>query len=66
MRKSLEIVAVGHQISVGTPTGVSVGLPEMVKQYEVRFMGQRFLVDMFVLGFEGFDVILGMDWLERH
>ena len=29
-------------------------------------MGRKFVVDMFVLGFEGFDVILGMDWLERH
>ena len=29
-------------------------------------MGIEFVVDMFVLGFEGFDVILGMDWLVRH
>ena len=29
-------------------------------------MGRVFVVDMFVLGFEGFDVILGMDWLVRH
>ena len=40
--------------------------PEMVRRYEIRFMGRVFVVDMFVLGFEGFDVILGMDWLERH
>ena len=38
----------------------------MVHRYEIRFMGQQFVVDMFVLGFEGFDVILGIDWLGRH
>ena len=60
------VSAVSEQISVGTPTGVSVDLPEMVRRYEIRFMGRRFVVDLFVLGFQGFDVILGMDWLERH
>ena len=60
------VSAVGHHVSVGTPTGVSVDLPEMVKSYEIRFLGRVFLIDMFVLGFEGFDVILGMDWLRKN
>ena len=29
-------------------------------------MGRKFVVDMSVLGFERFDVILGMEWLARH
>ena len=66
MGRDLVISAVSQQISVGTPIGVSVDLPEMVRRYEIRFMGRVFVVNMFVLGFEGFDVILGMDWLVRH
>ena len=66
MSRGLVILAVSQQISVGTPTGVSVDLPEMVRRYEISFMGREFVVDMFVLGFEGFDVILGNDWLVRH
>ena len=66
MSRGLVISAVSQQISVGTPTEVSVDLPEMVRRYEIRFMGRKFVVDMFVLRFEGFDVILGMDWLVRH
>ena len=38
----------------------------MARRYEIRFMSRKFVLDMFVLGFEDFDVILGMDWLERH
>ena len=66
LSRGLVVSAVSQQISVGTPTGVSVDLPEMVRRYEIRFMGRVFVVDMFVLGFEGFDVILGMNWLVRH
>ena len=66
MSRGLVFSVVDQQISVGTPTGVSVDLPEMVRRYEIRFMGRKFVLDMFVIGFEGFDVILGMDWLKRH
>ena len=66
MSRGLVVSAVREQISVGTPTGVSVDLPEIVSRYEIRFMGQKFVVDLFILGFQGFDVILGMDWLVRH
>ncbi|MEX5618459.1 hypothetical protein ABFV55_27675, partial [Pseudomonas syringae] len=46
--------------------GVSVDLHEMVRGLEVRFLGRVFRVDLYVLGFQGFDVILGMDWLTKN
>ena len=32
----------------------------------MRFLGKVFRLDLFVLGFQGFDVILGMNWLEEN
>ena len=49
----LEIVQVSHSLSVGTPTGVTVVLHEMVRQHEVRFMGRVYVLDLYVLDFEG-------------
>ena len=46
--------------------GASVDLHEVIKGYEVRFLGRVFRMDLYVLGFQGFDVILGMDWLEAN
>ena len=66
MSRGIQISSVAHLLSVGTPTGVSVDLHEVVKGYEVRFLGRVFCIDLFVLGFQGFDVILGMDWLEAN
>ena len=60
------IVPVGHWLSVGTPTGVTVELHEMVKGYKVRFLNRVYVLDLYVLGFSGFDVILGMDWLTKN
>ena len=66
MSRGLEIVRVGHYLSVGTPTGVTVDLHEMVRQHEVRFMSRVYVLDLYVLDFGGFDVILGMDWLAKN
>ena len=66
MTRGIPIVASGHWLSVGTPTGVRVDLHEMVRGYRVRFMDRVFVLDLYVLGFSGFDVILGMDWLTKN
>ena len=66
MRRSIAIVRSGRMLSVGTPMGVSVDLSEMVRGYRVRFLNRVFVLDLYVLGFEGFDVILGMDWLSEN
>ena len=66
MTRGIPIVASGHWLSVGTPTGVRVDLHEMVRGYRVRFMDRVYELDIYVLGFSGFDVILGMDWLTKN
>ena len=53
LSRGLVILVVSQQINVSTLTRVSVDLPEMVHRYEIRFMGRTFVLDMFVLGFEG-------------
>ena len=51
MSRGLVISAVSQQISVGTPTGVTVDLPEMVRRYEIRFMGRVFFCRYVCSGF---------------
>ena len=66
MSRGIMISEVNRLLSVGTPTGVSVDLHEVVKDYEVMFLSRVFRIDLFVLGFQGFDVILGMDWMKEN
>ena len=42
MLREIPIMPVSHVLSVGTPTGVSVDLHEMVRGYSVRFLGRVF------------------------
>ena len=53
-------------VSVDTPTGSSVELHEYVRDFEFKFVGKLFVLSLLVLGFEGFDVILGMNWLSEN
>ena len=41
--------------------GVSVDLSDMVRGYRVQFLNRVFVLDLYILRFEGFDVILGTD-----
>ena len=66
MSRGIEISSVAHLLSVGTPMGVSVDLTEVVRGYEIKFLGRVFHLDLYVLGFQGFVVILGMDWLKEN
>jgi len=38
----------------------------MVRGYRVKFLDRVYVLDLYVLGFSGFDVILGMDWLTKN
>ena len=66
MSRSIAISLLDHAVRVDTPTGSSVDLHEYVRDFEFRFVGKLFVLNLLVLGFEGFDVILGMDWLSEH
>ena len=66
MSRGFEIGRVGRCLSIGTPTGVTVDLHEVVRKHEFRFLDRVFVLDLYVLDFGGFDMILGMDWLEKN
>ena len=61
MRRNVDISLLDHAVSVDTPTGSSIELYEYVRDFEFRFVGKLFVLSLLVLGFEGFDVILGMN-----
>ena len=63
MRESIPVTPLLVHVCVGTPLGGSVTLYEHCKDFVLEFGDRSFLVDLIVLGFEGFSIILGMDWL---
>ncbi|XP_028126745.1 uncharacterized protein LOC114323364 [Camellia sinensis] len=44
----------------------AVTLYEMCKDFEIDFAGRVLYADLIVLGFEGFTIILDMDWLRNY
>ncbi|WP_369007493.1 hypothetical protein, partial [Pseudomonas syringae] len=66
LSRGITIAVVSHWLSVGTPTGVSVDLHEMVRGHQIKFLGRVYVMDLYVHGFSGFDVILGIDWLTKN
>ena len=53
-------------IRVATPLGGAVTFYEMCKDFEIDFAGRVLYANLIVLGFEGFEIILDMDWLRKH
>ena len=53
-------------VTVATPLGGSEILHFKVPEFTIELVGCQFVQDLIVLGFTGFHVILGMDWLTRH
>ncbi|KAF5207903.1 Retrotransposon protein, putative, Ty3-gypsy subclass, partial [Thalictrum thalictroides] len=51
---------------VSTPTGGSTILYDQCENFKFKFVGRVFVMDLVVLGFEGFQLILGMNWLSKH
>ena len=53
-------------VCVETPFGGSVALYDQCKDFGIYLVGRTFVVDLIVLDFEGFSIILGMDWLRKN
>jgi len=56
-------VVVGFELSVATPSGVSMFASQKVRDGRIRVSDESLQVTLIVLAMSGFDVILGMDWL---
>ncbi|KAL4364244.1 hypothetical protein GQ457_04G022540 [Hibiscus cannabinus] len=59
-----EILEMG--INVTSSFGETVSIRKVYRRCPLMIQGHEFPVDMMVLPFYGFDVILGMDWLVEH
>lgn len=55
-----------YEIEVCTPLGASVFSRKHVRNCEINIHNRTFPGDLILLPIEGYDVILGMDWLYRH
>jgi Retroviral aspartyl protease/Retrotransposon gag protein/Zinc knuckle len=65
MSRDLVISMLRRSMHVDTPSGGSTEIVEYIRDHEIRFAGRVFVLDLYVLGFEGFDMILGLDWLSK-
>ena len=54
------------QLYVTTPLGSTYYTDLVFKDYPIKLEGRILLVDLVQLNIQGWDVILGMDWLTRH
>ncbi|XP_074356031.1 uncharacterized protein LOC141695701 [Apium graveolens] len=52
--------------SVGTPMDVTILVNSQYLDFVVRVDDRELLVDLLPIQMRDFDIILGMDWLERH
>lgn len=48
------------------PIGKNVILNKICRNYPLKTRGYEFSIDLTVLPFDEFNVILGMDWLTTH
>ena len=53
-------------VKVTNPLGQYVLVDKVCKNYPLTIQDCNFLVDLMLLPFDEFDVILGMDWLTLH
>ncbi|XP_028065895.1 uncharacterized protein LOC114268864 [Camellia sinensis] len=65
-REHLVTTFLSRPICVETPLEGAITLYEMCKDFEIDFTSRVLYVDLIVLGFEGFVIILDMDWLQKH
>ena len=56
---------VGCMFSASTLVEICVDLCEIVRGYELKFLGRMLVLDLYVLGFQYFSVILVMEWLKE-
>ena len=55
-----------YDMLVTSPQGHSVRVNQVYKNCPLMVRDKEFPVDMIVLSFHEFDLILGMDWLSKH
>ena len=65
-RYYLEVVYLVTSLRVANPIGGSATLGMLCKGFELSLCGLSFLCDLHVFECLGFDIILGMDWLDRY
>ncbi|MEJ1821087.1 retroviral-like aspartic protease family protein [Escherichia coli] len=53
-------------LEISIPSGEVLKAKEICQNQEVEICEQKVLVNLHVIGMEDFDVIFGMDWLEKH
>ena len=65
-REHIVTTSLSRPIRVETSLRVAVTLYKMCKDFEIDFTSRVLYADLIVLGFEGFTIILGMDWLRKY
>ncbi|KAE8736307.1 putative ATP binding protein [Hibiscus syriacus] len=53
-------------VIVQSPLGQSIVLDRIFRECPIEINGEIFLADLMELPFEEFDLILGVDWLDKH
>ncbi|KAA3462062.1 DNA/RNA polymerases superfamily protein [Gossypium australe] len=64
--KNLLFDSIEFVIKVSNPLGKYVLVDKVCKNYPLMTRGYCFIVDLMLLPFDEFDVILSMDWLKLH
>ncbi|XP_017640166.1 uncharacterized protein LOC108481562 [Gossypium arboreum] len=64
--KKLPIKSTEYDIQVTNPLGQSVIVNLVCRKCPLKIKGCEFLIDLMLLPFWEYDVILGMDWLSLH
>ncbi|XP_022861865.1 uncharacterized protein LOC111382191 [Olea europaea var. sylvestris] len=58
-------VETNNILEVSTPSGEVINTDQMIKGVKLEIEGKVLKADLYILGMNDFDVILGMDWLEK-
>ncbi|KAE8693084.1 UDP-Glycosyltransferase superfamily protein isoform 1 [Hibiscus syriacus] len=55
-----------HSVIIQSPLGKSIMLDRIFRQFLIEINGEIFPADLMELPLEEFDLILGVDWLDKH
>ncbi|XP_065873647.1 uncharacterized protein [Euphorbia lathyris] len=66
LKVSRKVEPLGYDLRVQMPTGDSVVVNNVVKNCPIKVSQKEFPVNLTILDFNEFDVILGMDWLSHY
>ena len=62
----LTLSTVDNPICVSNPIGGVTKLDRICKDLRISYLSHSFSCDPYVLDLKGFDLILGMDWLDKY